>query len=223
MGDMTGSLEGVGSQGSTAGSSAGARAGAGPAACAERTWTRLAARFLVVVALVGLDLWSKQAVFAWTAAHPERLERDFHGHARLPIADDWLALMPSLNPGMAWGFNRLDPHVLVYGRVAAVLFLLVLVARSAKGRRTVTAALILILAGALGNLHDNLLTTTEGMPFGSVRDFIDVYFPRWDWHFPTFNVADSCITIGAVLLFLASLRGAKKTSAGASAVAPERA
>jgi lipoprotein signal peptidase len=37
-----------------------------------------------------------------------------------------------------------------------------------------------------------------------VRDFIDVYFARWDWHFPTFNVADACISVGAVLLLAAS-------------------
>ena len=38
-------------------------------------------------------------------------------------------------------------------------------------------------------------------------NFIDVYFPVWDWHFPTFNVADACITVGAVLLFGASALG----------------
>jgi signal peptidase II len=40
-----------------------------------------------------------------------------------------------------------------------------------------------------------------------VRDFIDVYFAFRDWHFPTFNVADSCITVGAVFLFLSSFFG----------------
>jgi signal peptidase II len=40
-----------------------------------------------------------------------------------------------------------------------------------------------------------------------VRDFIDVYFAAFDWHFPTFNVADSCITVGAVLLLGTSLFG----------------
>ena len=64
---------------------------------------------------------------------------------------------------------------------------------------------MLILSGALGNLYDNLfqpIPAAEGRPFGPVRDFIDVYFGIWDWHFPTFNVADSCISVGAVLLIL---------------------
>jgi signal peptidase II len=43
------------------------------------------------------------------------------------------------------------------------------------------------------------------MPFGPVRDFIDVYFPVIDWHFPTFNFADSCITVGAIVLLLSGL------------------
>ena len=52
-------------------------------------------------------------------------------------------------------------------------------------------SLSLILAGALGNQVDRILR-------GYVIDFLDFYF--WGWHWPSFNVADSCISIGAVLL-----------------------
>ncbi|MBN1221889.1 MAG: signal peptidase II [Candidatus Aminicenantes bacterium] len=52
-------------------------------------------------------------------------------------------------------------------------------------------SLSLILAGAVGNLIDRVFR-------GSVIDFLDFYFK--DWHFPVFNVADSCITVGAMLL-----------------------
>jgi|SRR5579883_203446 len=51
--------------------------------------------------------------------------------------------------------------------------------------------LSLVIGGALGNLIDRLR-------FGQVTDFIDVYWG--DAHFPAFNVADSAITVGAVLL-----------------------
>lgn len=54
-----------------------------------------------------------------------------------------------------------------------------------------TLALSLILAGALGNLIDRILR-------GSVIDFLD--FSAKGWHWPSFNVADSCITVGALLL-----------------------
>jgi signal peptidase II len=52
-------------------------------------------------------------------------------------------------------------------------------------------ALSLILAGALGNLIDRVMR-------GSVIDFLD--FSVKGWHWPSFNVADSCITVGALLL-----------------------
>jgi len=53
------------------------------------------------------------------------------------------------------------------------------------------AALSLILGGALGNLWDRLV-------IGQVVDFLDFYVN--DYHWPAFNVADSAITVGAVLL-----------------------
>jgi signal peptidase II len=66
---------------------------------------------------------------------------------------------------------------------------------------------VLILAGALGNLYDNLFLAAPGAahPFGLVRDFIDVYFRAFDWHFDTFNVADACICVGAAILLLQGL------------------
>jgi signal peptidase II len=59
-----------------------------------------------------------------------------------------------------------------------------------------TVALALILGGALGNVHDRIDT-------GSVIDFIEVHI--FSYHWPDFNVADSCIVIGACLLVLDSL------------------
>lgn len=54
-------------------------------------------------------------------------------------------------------------------------------------------ALALVLAGALGNLYDRILR-------GSVTDFLLVYWHDWQW--PAFNVADSAISVGAVLLLI---------------------
>jgi signal peptidase II len=60
---------------------------------------------------------------------------------------------------------------------------------SAAGR----LALALVLGGALGNLYDRILR-------GSVTDFLLVYWRDWQW--PAFNVADSAISVGAVLLLI---------------------
>ena len=165
-------------------------------------------RVTVVLSLIALDLWSKSAVFTLLASSPEGMSIDRCRHLRLPLVGEWLAFMHSLNRGMAWGFDKLPVLVLVGGRIAAVIFLFVLVVRTPARARLLAAALVLILAGAAGNLADNLfLGPKDGATFGAVRDFIDVYFERWSWHFPTFNVADACISVGAVLLVLSSLRG----------------
>ena len=59
-------------------------------------------------------------------------------------------------------------------------------------------SLALILGGALGNVWDRLT-------LGYVVDFIQVYYDKWAW--PAFNVADSAIVVGAVILVIDSLRG----------------
>lgn len=65
-------------------------------------------------------------------------------------------------------------------------------------------ALALILGGAIGNVIDRIW-------LGYVIDFLDVYYQNW--HFPAFNIADSAITIGAVLIIYDSFFGtAKKAS-----------
>lgn len=65
--------------------------------------------------------------------------------------------------------------------------------------------LSLVIGGAIGNLIDRLR-------HGQVTDFIDVYFGQW--HFPAFNIADSAICVGAVLLVAAGLFGGKTAAAG---------
>lgn len=189
------------------------------------------ARLGVAFVLVALDLWSKAAAFAWM----ERLDQagslvvDACGsaHRRHPIAGDWLTFMLSLNPGAAFGQLHSIPYLLVGGRAIAVVFLVWLLVRTPKGRPWFTSALVLVLGGALGNLYDNLVRArdldldrfypNERFPFGPVRDFIDVYFDVWSWHFPTFNVADACITVGAILLLGSGFFGGRRAPVGASA------
>jgi signal peptidase II len=62
----------------------------------------------------------------------------------------------------------------------------------------------LILGGAMGNLYDRIFR-------GAVTDFIEVYHQAWS--FPAFNVADSAITVGAILLFIDLLRTRDKENA----------
>jgi len=64
--------------------------------------------------------------------------------------------------------------------------------------------LALVIGGAIGNLIDRVR-------FGRVTDFIEVYHQQWSW--PAFNVADSAISVGAVLLIVFGL-GGRKLGAG---------
>lgn len=167
---------------------------------------------LAVAGLLILDLWSKSAAFEFLAE--ATLVRDDTGHNRYPLVGNWLGMMRNLNYGAAFGQLKGIPTALVGLRTVAIVVLGVLVFRAPRGQSLYLSALVLILAGAMGNLYDNLFHRPydheAGRPFGPVRDFIDVYFQGLRWHFPTFNVADSCITVGAVLLLLSGFAGAKE-------------
>lgn len=75
--------------------------------------------------------------------------------------------------------------------------ILVWMQRLASTQVLLALALALILGGALGNLWDRLT-------LGYVVDFIQLYYQRWSW--PAFNLADSAISVGAVLLIVDSFR-----------------
>jgi signal peptidase II len=78
----------------------------------------------------------------------------------------------------------------------------------ARGCRILAAGLALILCGAVGNLIDRLM-------FGYVVDFIFFYYEDWSW--PAFNVADSAITIGVILVLYDGIFLERKRKATADA------
>jgi signal peptidase II len=80
------------------------------------------------------------------------------------------------------------------GTVAALVMVWLL--RAHAGQRLFCSAISFILGGAVGNVIDRLM-------HGYVVDFLDFYWGRW--HFPAFNLADSAITLGAILLILDEL------------------
>lgn len=78
----------------------------------------------------------------------------------------------------------------------ALGFIVTYLRRIGPEKRVLTVALVLVASGAIGNLVDRLY-------LGYVIDFIHWYVGRYSW--PTFNVADSAITVGAVLLAIDAL------------------
>lgn len=80
--------------------------------------------------------------------------------------------------------------------LAVSVVLTIWISRLSKQERLLSLALSLILAGALGNLYDRVM-------LGHVIDFLDFHWGGK--HFPAFNIADSAITVGAILLAWESL------------------
>lgn len=112
------------------------------------------------------------------------------------------------NPGAAFsflagagGWQRWF-FVAVTLAVSAVILAML---RKSGGNRLLAAALALVLGGALGNLWDRLT-------LGHVVDFIQLHAAGYYW--PAFNVADSAITVGVVLILWDGVRDARAARAG---------
>ena len=95
------------------------------------------------------------------------------------------------NPNSVFGLRFGGAFVSTALTVIAFIFVIFLFLRS--DNRFSLVSLSLIIGGALGNLTDRLL-------YMEVIDFIDVGVRRWRW--PTFNVADSFVTIGLILIVI---------------------
>jgi len=143
--------------------------------------------FALSAAVVLADQITKWAVLA-----------NFAYGERLPITG-FLNLVLVYNKGAAFSMfadasGWQTPLLIVFALVAAGIVGYLIVKN--PHRRLLCLGLALILAGAVGNLIDRLR-------YGHVVDFLD--FHAMGWHWPAFNVADSAITIGAVLLILEGL------------------
>ena len=120
----------------------------------------------------------------------------------IPVIPRVLRISHWTNDGAAFSMfaESASPHLvrwmLVGFSLLAATAVLVALLRMGDRISLTTVALALVLAGALGNVHDRIL-------YGSVVDFIEVHI--FSYHFPDFNVADSSIVIGACLLLLESV------------------
>jgi signal peptidase II len=107
------------------------------------------------------------------------------------------------NVGSAFGlFKSLGNTFFVVISFAAMAAVAAIMVREASHRLSFS----LVLGGAAGNLVDRLVR-------GYVVDFLDVYVGRFHW--PSFNVADSALTVGIIVLLAGSLRGTRVRRIGA--------
>jgi signal peptidase II len=145
---------------------------------------------IAYLAIAGGVFLIDQTTKAW-AARTLRFEGD------KTAIGGFLHFTYAVNPGVA--FSMLDEQGdagrwgLSIVAFAAGVLVLYFFWRTPRSDDRILGALALLLAGISGNLCDRIR-------LGSVIDFIDVQFGSW--HYPTFNVADSAICIGAGLLLL---------------------
>jgi signal peptidase II len=120
----------------------------------------------------------------------------FDLHQTVPILGNTVRLTRVQNPGIAFGLPVARPTLLLLFGWAAALVLAVYLFRLARRQDRMSWPVMLFLAGAVGNSIDRTL-------FGQVTDFVDVDFPNWIMErWPVFNLADSCVSIGIVLMLL---------------------
>lgn len=132
-------------------------------------------------------------------------------HGSIEVVENFFHIVHVRNTGVAFGILAAqDRATLVPFFVAisllAVGVVLYLYAKTADESTSHLFALALILGGALGNLIDRIR-------LNEVIDFLDVHW--YQHHWPAFNLADSCITVGVGLFILANLQSSKPKAKGA--------
>ena len=144
--------------------------------------------FLIAVVIVVLDRLTKSAI----KAH-------FGAYDSITVIPGLFNIVHVENPGIAFGLltdlSGVWRDVLLIGFSAVVLIAIsVMLLRPATQRDIILrTALAFIMGGAFGNLYDRIVN-------GTVTDFVEVHAGQH--YFPSFNVADSAVTIGACLLLL---------------------
>jgi signal peptidase II len=150
---------------------------------------KMALAWLLVSALiVVLDLWTKSiATQSLTLYRPVELT----SWLNMTLAHNYGAAFSFLSDAGGW------QRWLFTGLASVVTLVLVVWLFRLQAREKLTAAALgLIIGGAVGNLVDRI-------NHGYVVDFIDVYYR--DWHWPAFNLADSAITCGVIILLVDGL------------------
>ena len=147
----------------------------------------------VALAVILLDQLTKTLVLGFFELGDSRTVTSFFNLVRVHNAGAAFSFLAGATGWQRWFF-------VVLGFAAAGFIVWML--RSHGGQRLFGWALALILGGALGNVIDRLL-------HGYVVDFIQVHYGGW--YFPSFNVADSAITVGAACLILDELLRVRRT------------
>jgi signal peptidase II len=156
-------------------------------ASSSRSSSNLLPWLSIALAIILLDQFSKTLILGYFQLGDSHTVTSFFNLVRVHNTGAAFSFLAGASGWQRWFFVTL-------GFAAAVFIVWML--RGHGGQRLFAWALSLILGGALGNVVDRLL-------HGYVVDFIQVHYGGW--FFPSFNIADSAITVGAAALILDEL------------------
>jgi signal peptidase II len=152
-----------------------------------------AVAFLIVIIIIVLDQWTKSLVVAHLGP-PD-------GGPVVPIFGQYLVLEYIQNSGAAFGTLKNNAILIVFIAVAICVVAYLYIRIINSGPLIYKIVFGMIIGGALGNLVDR---AHNG---GVVTDFISFRIPEISYYFAIFNIADACISVGVVLLFILVLFG----------------
>lgn len=150
-------------------------------------------------------LWLTALVFVLDQASKWFFESELNLYQQIVVIPDYFSWTLAYNTGAAFSFlaDSSGWQRWLFALIALVVsgVLVVWLKRLKPEETWLAIALALVLGGALGNLYDRVL-------LGHVVDFILVHWQN-RWYFPAFNLADSAITVGAVMLALDMFKAKK--------------
>jgi|SRR5699024_1511009 len=146
--------------------------------------------YLLALVTIVIDQWTKWLIV-----------KNMELYESVSIIDNFFAITSHRNEGAAWGILQGQMVFFYIITVVVIVGILYLMQKYAKESALLTISLSFILGGAIGNFIDRLFRK-------EVVDFLDVMVFTYD--FPIFNIADSCLTIGVILFFIATILDERK-------------
>lgn len=146
--------------------------------------------YIIAGLVIAVDQFTK-----WLVVHKMEI------YEQIPIINDFFYLTSHRNPGAAWGIlqnQMIFFYIVTVTVLAGVIYYLHTYAR---GNRKLSIGLSLILGGAIGNFIDRLFHK-------EVVDFLDFIIFKYDY--PIFNIADSALVIGVILVIIVTFLDEKK-------------
>lgn len=146
------------------------------------SWKHILAGLAVVILAIAADQLSKWYLLKTL---PEI------GKNQVTVIENFFYISHVRNTGAAWGIFSSNTMILVW--ITGLVILLMFLFLFFTNRMMLTIPVAMIVGGGLGNMYDRIFRD-------GVIDFLDVYF--WEYDYPVFNVADSILVVGVILLLV---------------------